>query len=366
MGLSFVTPGARQISRRAMLGGAASITAAAVITPAKGQEHVPDAALENDGGEPAGRGQAIASAPARTVDLGVYQRFFPNDLAGLEHYEARSGQKLTIIHWYALWGGWKSAFSADDLRAVTARGSRPMITWEPWDSTGPHPRWSLGEAVLSGRHDAYIASWARGLAEFGRPVLLRFAHEMHDSIVYPWSVGHNGNTPEQYVAAWRHVRGIFDAYGATNVQWVWNPHTLGDAPPSQYLPTYTSLYPGDHLVDWLGLNIFNAGPALDWGTPYWRSFAEVVRNPYDAITSIADKPVILAEVGSSEVGGSKAEWIRRGLTEELAQFPRVRALAWFDVHKEGELAWNVDSSQDSLEAWLESLPRAARGGTAPA
>ena len=61
---------------------------------------------------------------------------------------------------------------------------------------------------------------------------------------YPWSVGANGNTTEQYVAAWRHVHDVLLHEGATNVRWVWNPDlTYPDR------PSYASLYPGDGYVD---------------------------------------------------------------------------------------------------------------------
>ena len=63
------------------------------------------------------------------------------------------------------------------------------------------------------------------MAAYAGPVLLRFAHEMHDQS-YPWAVAVNGNTAEQYVAAWRYVHAIFVAEGATNVRWIWNPNTM--------------------------------------------------------------------------------------------------------------------------------------------
>jgi endoglucanase len=73
---------------------------------------------------------------------------------------------------------------------------------------------------------------------------------------------------------------------------------------------------------------------------------------YDAATALSAKPVLLAEVGSTEVGGSKADWITSALGNELVRFPRVRALIWFDVNK--EQPWNLNSSAGSLSAWLSA------------
>jgi beta-mannanase len=176
---------------------------------------------------------------------------------------------------------------------------------------------------------------------------------MNNQPVYPWSVGNNGNTASDYVAAWRYVRAIFARFHADNVQWVWNPNTLGDAEPATYVATFQSLYPGDDVVDWLGLDVFNTGPDLDWGHPGWRSFGQTLAAPYTAITTLSSKPLILPEVGSTETGGSKADWITAALGPELVQFPRVQALVWFDVNK--EQPWNLDSSPAALEAWLTGL-----------
>jgi beta-mannanase len=288
-----------------------------------------------------------------SVALGLYQPVFPDDLSALDRYEQMAGRKMSIIHWYAHWGDWKSAFDRADLDRVAARGSLPMITWEPWiwdaSATGPDPAWSLRNGILSGRFDTYIDSWASGLAAYGKPVLLRFAHEMHDNAMYPWAVGINGNTADDYVRAWKHVRALFARYDTSNVRWVWNPHTMGDARASVYSSIYSALYPGDEYVDVVGLDIYNTGPGLDWGAPSWRTFSQVLSEPYRAVASLTDKPLILPEVGCTEVGGDKADWLASAFSMELSQFPRVAAVVWFDVDKEQQ--WQLHSSPAALQSW---------------
>jgi beta-mannanase len=290
-------------------------------------------------------------AAARSIGLGVYRPVFPADLSAVDEYERASNSKLAIVHWYAQWGGWLSEFRRADLEAVAARGSLPMITWEPWAGASDSD-WALQTSILSGRNDAYIESWARGLAAYRERVLLRFAHEMHDQ-TYPWAVGVNGNTAADYIASWSHVRDIFRREGATNVEWVWNPNIIGDADRDTHMAAYASLYPGDENVDWVGLDVFNTGPGIDWGAPYWRSFTDVLSAPYAAITAVSTKPLLLPEVGCVETGGSKAAWLREALSEPVAErFPRLRAVVWFDVRKEAD--WDLASSPDALRAWTEA------------
>jgi beta-mannanase len=296
--------------------------------------------------------QADQGPSTPSLAIGLYRPEFPDRLSALDAYEQEGASHMALVHWYALWGGWKSAFNAADLEVVRRRGSLPMITWEPWAGTPADPAWSLNARILSGASDVYIRSWARGLAAYGGPVMLRFAHEMHDQS-YPWAVGVNGNTAEQYVTAWRHVHAVFAEEGASNVRWIWNPNTMPGTQRAAYEGLYRSVYPGSDVVDWAGLDIYNGGSALNgWGG--WRTFGEALGDPYDALRAVADRPILLAEVGSAETGGAKAQWIRFAFAElQSSRFAAVRALVWLDVDKKER--WDLHSSQPAFAAWLGGL-----------
>ena len=81
---------------------------------------------------------------------------------------------------------------------------------------------------------------------------------------------------------------------------------------------------------------------------------------------MSSKPVIIAETSSSEIGGDKAAWIRHGFLKTIPQqFPRVRAVVWFDRSMEQD--WRVDSSQASLRGVpRRRLELAVRRPTRPA
>ena len=116
------------------------------------------------------------------------------------------------------------------------------------------------------------------------------------------------------------------------------------------------LYPGDAAVDWVGLDVYNTGPDLDWGAPRWRPFDEVLAAPYAAAGRVSRRPLLLPEVGCAEAGGSKAAWIGHALAAPtLARFPRVRGLVWFDVPR--ELPWHLGSSAAAQAAWVAALRR---------
>ena len=82
---------------------------------------------------------------------------------------------------------------------------------------------------------------------------------------YPWAVGAPGGSAEDYVAAYRRVRGMFDDAGAKHVEWVWCPNVIvnGDA------EAISRCYPGDDFVDIVGVDGYNFGdlPGHRWTEP---------------------------------------------------------------------------------------------------
>ncbi len=201
--------------------------------------------------------------------------------------------------------------------------------------------------IAAGQHDAYIRNWARAAAAWGKPLYLAFAHEMNGDWT-SWSPGVNGNTAAQFVSAWRRVHGIFRQAGATNVRWVW-------APVAQYqvfgTTPYKAVYPGNAYVNWTGMSGYNWGNTRSWSR--WLSFSQIFGASYGVLNSIApNKPVMIREVGSTESGGDKAAWIKNAFLSEIpGKFPRLQAVAWFQVEKEND--WRVNSSSGSLSAYKQ-------------
>ena len=311
------------ISRRAVLG---TLTAVGVASQSAGglTEAAPSFA-------------SLPDASRRRVLFGAWE---PGGDAEVHALERRLGRKLDVVHWYQGWGVEDSAFDLARARATASRGAIPMITWEPWDyRRGPiQPRFQLRH-IASGRFDGYIRSWARSVREFGKPVWLRFAHEMNGR-AYPWSVGVNQNRAGDYVRAWRHVVKIFRQVGADNATFIWCPVV-----PSPGSASLSRCFPGDRYVDLVGMDGYNAGTAADWGG--WLGFSEVFGGLYQRVRRLSRRPVIIAETGCAEQGGSKPDWINHAFLRALPKhFPAVRAVVWYDEHREAN--WRLDSTPATL------------------
>jgi beta-mannanase len=190
-----------------------------------------------------------------------------------------------------------------------------------------------------------LRRWAQGLRDFGGPVMLRFAHEMNGNW-YPWAEGVNGNGAGDYVAAWRHVRSVFTSVGTPGVSWVWSPNV----PYTGSIPL-TGLYPGPDTVDVVGLDGYNFGTSQSWSS--WVQPDALFGPGLQALRALAPgKPVIISETASTELGGSKPDWVR-SMVSYLSSQPDVTAFVWFHYLKETD--WRLDSSAASAAAVREAL-----------
>lgn len=290
------------------------------------------------------------SAPSGSASIyyGVHVAY--DSMSYVTSFEADAGKPVSIIMWYQQWGltnGWQY-IQTYWMNEVRAHGAIPLITWDPQDpsnGTANQPAYAL-QNIINGNFDGYITQWAQQSKAWGHPYFLRFAHEMNGNW-NPWSEQVNGNKPGQFVLAWRHVHDIFTRLGVTNVTWVWSPNI--DYSTSTPL---RELYPGDAYVDWAAMSGYNWGPYDRWHV--WQSFSSVFSQTYNDILSITSRPIMITEMASTELGGSKAGWISDAFVTQLPHnFPHIRAFVWFDESKEQD--WRIESSSSAQAAFAAAI-----------
>jgi len=217
------------------------------------------------------------------------------------------------------------------MQRIRNRGSIPFLSW----SSASYPLRS-GEGsfdlreLIAGRYDPLIRSFAIEARAWGHPFFLRFDWEMNGNW-FPWGQRVQGNTPHQFIAAWRHVHRIFTAVGADNATWVWCPNI----DPTHFWTNVSSLYPGNGYVDWTCLDGYNWGrtrSARAAARSGWRSFSALFRSTYREIVDrvAPSKPMIIGEVSSNDSGGSRAAWIINMFDALERSYPDVRGFVWYD------------------------------------
>ncbi len=285
-----------------------------------------------------------SSNAACSVLLGVSTPAGVADLSQLDKFEQDAAKDVGLFSYYQGFAH-HPEFDRSGAERLHSRGVQPMITWEPWDyRSGTEQRDFALRRIIDGTYDDYIRRWATGIKAWGKPLMLRFGHEMNGDW-YPWAEAANGNAPGDYVNAWRHIHRTFRSVGATNVEWVWSPNAVyeGSTP-------LAGLYPGDRYVDWVGVDGYN------WGSSQpgkrWQSFDEIFAPTLAEIDAITGKPLMLGEVASSEVGGDKAAWVG-DFFAELKRRPQIRAFVWFNHDKETD--WRIESSEMARSAFAAGV-----------
>ena len=270
---------------------------------------------------------------------------------------------------WALWSSWGNragkaacepgfgdcAFPVDTATMLLQRGITPVLWWQPTDPA--HPKAGVYESyrrINTGKHDAYIRQWARdakaaSLASGGRRIIVRFAHEATGHW-FPWSIGRVGNTRKNYKAAWRHIDKLFRQVGARKyVRFMW----------SNIYPVAWA-YPGDKVVDYVGITILN------WGAyRKWKSMPAITRGRVTNTLKFTKKPIILAEVASHYQGGNKARWIKSGYLTVYKRHPKVKAIMYLDTDEPhlagGQPDWRLvlpaDDSAMSAYRKIASMSR---------
>jgi len=283
----------------------------------------------------------------------------PWDMGAAAKFEAQVGKSMSLIHFAAPFADCSHSpcsfykFPADSMERIRQHGAIPFFSWssQSTPSSVDEPDFQLAD-VIDGSYDSYIREFAAEAAAWGHPFFLRFDWEMNGNW-FPWAEGVNGNQPGEYVAAWRHVHDIFTAAGASNVTWTW----CANVDSESKLTNLASLYPGDEYVDWTSLDGYNWGqyPQRPSG---WTSFGDLFGATYHRIvnTIAPSKPMVIAEVGSSEYGGSKSTWIADMLKSLPTEFPQIRGVVWFDKFVDGD--WPIETSADATQAFAAGIQSA--------
>lgn len=244
---------------------------------------------------------------------------------------------------------WDSAPDAVDglferLTAVWEAGRTPLLTWEPFTPTPAATADDVLRRIAAGECDAFLTRWADALAEWrsgpdgsvgtddDRRLYLRPMHEPNGDW-YPWAPAGGACPPATYVAAWRRAhRAVTDA-GVTgdHALWIWavNHVDVGDV-------TAEELFPGEGVVDLVGVDGFNWGASRPWSE--WQSPSEVFGDMIERMRSHTSLPVCVPEFGCTSVTADGGDPVRksRWLREAFSYFADedLPMAAHFDVEKE--------------------------------
>jgi beta-mannanase len=242
-----------------------------------------------------------------SLPLGVYD----------PHGDFSSDSSVKIEHLFMPWEDVDlSTLNTADAYA-RERGRTLLITVEPWT-------WSqekritpeaLLKGMLAGTYDGNIAAICGAAGKLKAPTTIRWAQEMEDNKGrFPWAAW----GPKDYQTSYRKFVGECKAV-TNNLKFMWSPKGLA---------TLQSYYPGDEVVDSIGLSVFGLQKFDRDNFGHDRTFAEILKPSYDLAAKFG-KPIYVAELGY--VGDS--DYVRNWATSVLQpypQFPRLVGVVYFN------------------------------------
>ena len=262
----------------------------------------------------------------------------------VQAFQDLQGTHLDLISYFALFdiNDWNA--TEEYANVAKDNGSTLVVTWM---ANGYN-----AQDLVDGKADEYIRDYAKGVKNYGEEIWLRPLHEANGDW-YDWGVGKKdaGNTDANVAEAFRHIVKIFREENVENVKWVWTTNASNQGSGT----TLTGNYPGDDYVDYISIDGYNWGKCQSWSN--WQTFSQVFKKAYNALASI-DKPLFIAEISSSELGGNKAEWITDMFEHFATDFSRVFAVMWFSQSKEAnEGDWALNTSQEAVDAWKAGIAK---------
>ncbi|MEO3776767.1 glycosyl hydrolase [Micromonospora sp. B11E3] len=280
-----------------------------------------------DGLRTTGRGPEL---PERGVWLGAWVKPGWQTPTGrvdaLAAFAEQTGGKITLAH---MFHEWEDDFPGPTEHAFQASGRLQMISWSGADT----------RSIRNGVYDQLIRQRAERIKQFGVPLLLRWRWEMDRP-----NLAQSVHSPEDYVAAWKRIRGIFTEVGATNAAFVWCPHVQGFVDSTRDAAAY---YPGDDQVDWLCTDVY---PGREF-----EGFAAQM-DTFMAFAAQRPRPVVIGEFGVTTEGapGQRGAWLREA-GEYVKRHPRIKAVVYFAAKQTRKPAYDstFDADPEGLAAFRE-------------
>ncbi|WP_243718330.1 hypothetical protein [Actinomadura sp. 7K534] len=220
-------------------------------------------------------------------------------MAPVTGFERELGRRLDIVQSYR---GWTADFPGALEKSVADGNRHLLLTWAGADT----------RKIVQGEYDELIQRRARAVKQLGQPIFLRWSPDMDTA-----AARKRVHSPQDFVAAWKHLRQVFEQEQVHNVAWVWCPTARGFGGADA-----GAFYPGDDHVDWI---CADAQPGSDFD---YRDLSESLKL-FMQWARDRPKPIMVAEFGvPAAYGERRAEWLREA--SKTLQDPQVKAVVYFN------------------------------------
>lgn len=180
-------------------------------------------------------------------------------------------------------------------------------------------------AIAQGKFDSQLHDFAQLIKQDGRKITVRPLYEGNGSW-YHWQAFHKNNKPENFIPAFQHLVTLLrnETNGLVRIDLNYSRRSANGK-----VDNFAQIFPGDDYVDQLTISSYNrCGTSKDH--TQLKSFAEEFRPAYQELTRLSQRPVGVAEVGTTDAcGNDRIAWYADMLTAIRNEFTRVEHVTFF-------------------------------------
>jgi beta-mannanase len=271
----------------------------------------------------------------------------PRDKA-LKAWEKTSGRTATIFHTYHKGN---EPFPTKSEIAMTSDPANPRVLLTNW-KIAYGSSWA---DVAKGKQDKRIDAFAKRAKAYGKDFFLVLNHEPENDVIAKKGSGWEA---KDFAAMYRHTIQRLNAQGVSNVvnvmAYMGNERWMAQS-------WWSELYPGDDVVDWVGLDSYSS---VEKGYYHQGNFASLLDRKaknsrqgfYDwSVSQHPGKPIMVAEWGAYHRVGRVTDKspVYNNVVAELAKRPQIKAIVHFDTKKDdqGDRDISIDSTRAGLAAF---------------
>jgi hypothetical protein len=189
---------------------------------------------------------------AEAAQFGIYGGAGCQGVQHIDEFEKWLGRPVDRAEDFLAKESWDGMVSGGRWLVRCWSTARPKIAMTLSVPMLPQDRKASLAQVVAGGADTYFRMVGEALVRGGyADAVLRIGWEFNGSW-YPWSVKYDQTN---WVPAYRHIVAVFRGVPGSKFKFDWNPNLgQGVMPPDQF-------YPGDDVVDFIGLDVYNQA----WG-----------------------------------------------------------------------------------------------------
>lgn len=246
--------------------------------------------------------------------VGDFPLVYGFDIGQIEHKKEKNLDKVPFDDMRTLI---QKAHKDGGIITISWHADNPVSEGDSWETTV-----AVKHILKGGSHFETFKEWVRNIAHFllslkdeqGEliPIAFRPFHEMNGAWFW-WGNPHC--SPEEYKAMWLQTMTMLGDYGVHNLVFIYAPNLVFTK--EEYLLNY----PGDILVDMLGLDLYQHGSADE--------FKKILKTNIEVLKTVAeivDKPYALTEIGLDKV--KVVSWWTAILDEIIAESGVAWVLLW--------------------------------------